>query len=76
MLFVLLEGDDADQCDSGAGMSLVNNLVLKHFLEGVLLKQVKDQPMEMLQRAQVSGDAVWCEINLMWACYCYTSGMR
>ena len=33
---------------------LANSLILKHFLEGVLLKQVKGLPVETLQNTQVS----------------------
>jgi len=47
------EGEGEEPEEGVAAGSLVNNLVLKHFLEGVLLKEVKGLPVETLQNAQV-----------------------
>ena len=48
------EGEERSAPSEEDHTGLANSLILKHFLDGVLLKQVKGLPVETLQNTKVS----------------------
>ena len=57
VLPILVQGEEGEERSDPSEedhTGLANSLILKHFLEGVLLKQVKGLPVETLQNTQVS----------------------